>query len=29
MGQVIHACDIGNPTLAFNDYLNWAILLTY
>jgi hypothetical protein len=29
MEQAFHACDIGNPCLEFQDYINWAALLTY
>lgn len=25
---MVHACDIGNPCLEFNNYMNWAYLLT-
>jgi cAMP-specific phosphodiesterase 4 len=26
---VFHACDIGNPCLKFEEFINWASLLTY
>jgi hypothetical protein len=29
MEQVFHACDIGNPCLPFESYLNWSVLITY
>lgn len=29
MGQVIHASDIGNSSLEFDEYISWASLLTY
>lgn len=25
---VIHACDLSNPTLPFQTYMNWAYLIT-
>ncbi|EGR33159.1 hypothetical protein IMG5_060520 [Ichthyophthirius multifiliis] len=25
---IIHACDIGNPCLQFNNYMNWSYLIT-
>ncbi|EGR29484.1 phosphodiesterase 9a, putative [Ichthyophthirius multifiliis] len=25
---ITHACDIGNPCLQFNNYLNWSYLIT-
>lgn len=29
MENVFHACDIGNPALEFNNYMNWSILLAH
>ncbi len=29
MEQIFHACDISNPCLPFNNYINWAALLMY
>lgn len=29
MEQLFHACDIGNPTNNFDNYITWASLLTY
>jgi cAMP-specific phosphodiesterase 4 len=29
MEQVFHACDIGNPSLKFDNYISWAALLSY
>lgn len=29
MEQLFHACDIGNPCLDFEQYMNWASLLAY
>jgi hypothetical protein len=26
---MFHACDIGNPCLDFNNYMNWGALVTY
>ena len=26
--MIIHACDLSNPTLKFDDYMNWAYLIT-
>ncbi|CAD8166809.1 unnamed protein product [Paramecium pentaurelia] len=25
---MVHACDISNPTMKFNNYMNWSYLLT-
>ena len=27
LGMVVHACDIGNPCLEFQNYKNWASLI--
>lgn len=24
---MVHSCDIGNPCLEFDNYMNWAALL--
>lgn len=29
MEQAFHACDISNPCLDYQEYINWAALLTY
>jgi cAMP-specific phosphodiesterase 4 len=29
MGQLFHACDIGNPCIDFENYISWAALLSY
>ena len=29
MEQLFHACDIGNPCLDFNNYMNWGALVSY
>lgn len=29
MENVFHACDIGNPALEFDNYMNWSILLAH
>ena len=29
MENLFHACDIGNPCLEYNCYMNWSALLTY
>lgn len=29
MEQAFHACDIGNPCLEYQEYINWAALLSY
>lgn len=29
MGQLFHACDIGNPCVDFENYISWAALLSY
>lgn len=26
---MFHGCDIGNSCLEYNQYLNWAVLLSY
>ena len=28
MNALIHACDIGNPCLKFESYMNWSYLVT-
>ncbi len=28
LNGLVHACDIGNPCLKFNNYMNWAMLIT-
>lgn len=25
---MVHACDISNPTMRFENYMNWSYLLT-
>lgn len=27
--QLFHACDIGNPCLDFDNYMNWSALVSY
>ena len=27
--QLFHACDIGNPCLEYDNYINWAALLSH
>lgn len=27
--QMFHACDIGNPCLDFDNYMNWGALVSY
>ena len=29
MEQVFHACDIGNPSLDFDEYVSWGALVSY
>jgi hypothetical protein len=29
MEQVFHGCDIGNPCLDFQSYMNWGVLVSY
>lgn len=29
MEQLFHACDIGNPSLEFDNYISWAALLSF
>lgn len=29
MEQVFHACDIGNPCLDFDNYMNWGALVSH
>lgn len=28
MNTMVHACDIGNPCLKFENYMNWSYLVT-
>lgn len=27
--MIFHACDIGNPCMEFEEYINWSVLLSY
>jgi hypothetical protein len=29
LGQLFHACDIGNPCIGFDNYITWAALLSH
>lgn len=29
MEQLFHACDIGNPCLNFDNYMNWGALVSF
>jgi len=29
METLFHACDIGNPTSSYENYISWAALLSY
>jgi hypothetical protein len=29
MEALFHACDIGNPTSSYDNYISWAALLSH